>query len=91
MPANPKYLSSSWKRVSKLLAAIFGSFIVTGFLLAAIGKHVSNPLDVTMSMQYSSFLMWVGFMVLAYVIRKVWHVWALYVGLILVSFLIASI
>ena len=73
------------------MAAIFGSFLVTGFLHAAIGRHVSNPLDVTMSTQYTSFLMWVGFMVLAYVIRKAWHVWALYIGLILVSFLIASI
>ncbi|MEM9389150.1 MAG: hypothetical protein AAGA02_01680 [Bacteroidota bacterium] len=90
MPANPKYLSSPWKRFSKVMAAIFGSFFVTGFLHAAIGKHVLNPLDVTMSTQYTSFFMWVAFMVLTYVINKAWHVWVLYIGLALISFLIAS-
>ncbi|MEM9833826.1 MAG: hypothetical protein AAF944_24565 [Bacteroidota bacterium] len=89
MPANPKYLSNPWKRFSKLMAAIFGGLFVTGFLHAAIGKHVADPLDVTMSTQYTLFFVWIGFMVLAYVIKKAWHVWALYVGLSLLFFLIA--
>ncbi|MEM7109720.1 MAG: hypothetical protein AAF519_15955 [Bacteroidota bacterium] len=90
MPVNPKYLSNSWKRFSKVMAAIFGSLFVTGFVHAAIGKHAPNPLDVTMSTQYTSFLMWVFLMVLAYVINKAWHVWVLYIGLTLISFIIAS-
>ena len=71
------------------MAAIFGGFFVTGFLHAALGKHASNPLAVTMSMQYTSFLVWVGFMVLAYIIKRSWHVWALYLGLTVISFFVA--
>ena len=89
MPANKKYLSDSWKRFSKFMAAFFGGALLTGFLHAAVAKHVTDPLDVTMSIQYTSFLVWTGFMVLAYFIKKSWHVWVMYVGLTLIFFLIS--
>ena len=89
MPANKKYLSRPWKRFSKVMGAIFGGLFATAFLHAAIGKHAPNPTAVTMSVQYTSFFVWVGFMVLAYVIKKSWHVWSLYLGLTAIFFLIA--
>ena len=91
MPAKKKYLSRPWKRFSKVMAAIFGGLFATAFLHAAIGKHAPNPTAVTLSVQYTSFFVGVGFMVLAYVINKSWHVWSLYLGLTAIFFLIACL
>lgn len=91
MPAKQKYLSSTWKRVSKVTAAIVGSYILTMLIHVVTAKVVTDETPVIMTTAYSSFLMWVGFMVLAFFIRKAWHVWGIYAllsGICLVIFLV---
>ena len=91
MPAKKKYLSGPWKRVSKITAAILGGYVLTMMIHVVTAKVVVDDTPVIMTTAYSSFLMWAGFMVLAFFIRKAWHVWGIYMllsGICLVIFLV---
>ncbi|MEM8967047.1 MAG: hypothetical protein AAGE93_11565 [Bacteroidota bacterium] len=78
MPAKAKYLSSGWTRFSKVTAAILGSYVVTMLIHIAIAKTAVNDTPVLLTSAYSAFLLWVGFMVLTFFIKKAWYVWAVY-------------
>lgn len=85
MPANQKYLSQSpWLKYGKLSAALFGSFI------AAIAVHLAlaawfDLIIVVGASMFSFFILWVGLMLIAYWIRRVWQVWGLLAVLIVLS------
>ena len=82
MPAKKKYLSSGWKRFSKLLAVIFGTYAATAALHIAVAKNVSDDTPVLLTSTYSSFLLWVGLMVVVYLIRKAWVSWSILLGIV---------
>ncbi|MGD1840435.1 MAG: hypothetical protein ACFB0B_06000 [Thermonemataceae bacterium] len=88
MPAKKKYLSGSWKRFSKVTAAILGGFIATMLLHVAIIKRVPYDAPALMTAAYSSFIVWVGFMILTYFIHKAWQVWCLLGAISLMSALV---
>jgi len=85
MPANKKYLSSSGKRFSKVTAAILGGYIATMLLHIAIAKNLINDTPLLMTTAYSGFLIWIVFMLFAFLIDKAWHVWLLYTSLSCIS------
>lgn len=78
MPAKEKYLSSGWSRFSKVTAAILGGYLVTMLIHIAAAKIPEDDTNLIITTAYSSFLMWVGFMILAFFIKKAWQVWTLY-------------
>ncbi|MEM9858420.1 MAG: hypothetical protein AAF843_13740 [Bacteroidota bacterium] len=82
MPARSKYLSSGWTRLSKVLAMLFGAYAATAALHIALAKNVTNDVPVLLTSTYSSFLCWVGLMVLVFIIKKAWVSWAVLLGLI---------
>lgn len=77
MPANKKYLMTSrWSRASKLIASILGAY------LASISFHLTLTLfldrvAVLGTSIFTSFLLWVGFMLLIYKARKPWIAWCI--------------
>lgn len=85
MPAKQKYLSGAWQRFSKIIAAIPGAYIATMLLHVAVAKNMANDTPIVLTTAYSAFLMWVGFMVLVFFIKKAWHAWALLLGISSVS------
>ncbi|MEM9981922.1 MAG: hypothetical protein AAF734_05460 [Bacteroidota bacterium] len=88
MPANKKHLSGGWKRFSKVTAALLGGFVATMLLHVAVIKRVPNDTPALMTAAYSSFVVWVGFMILTYFIHKAWHVWCLLGAISLLSALV---
>ena len=78
MPAKKKYLSGGWKRFSKVTAAILGSYIVAMSVHVAVIKLAMDDTPWLLTSSYSSFLLWTGLMVLAFFIKKAWHVWGIY-------------
>ncbi|MDN5217294.1 hypothetical protein QQ020_34795 [Fulvivirgaceae bacterium BMA12] len=78
MPAKSQYLSGTWTRVSKVTAAILGSYVVTMLINIALGTLIKNNPSVIMTTAYSTYLLWVFFMVIAFFMRKAWHVWSLF-------------
>ncbi len=91
MPANPKYLTSSgWVRFSRIMSGFVGGFAVT------IGLHLVLTLwvdraTVIITSTYSGFILWAILLMTAFLIRRAWMVWAIYLGLILVFAIILFI
>lgn len=75
MPANPKYLSGSWTRFGKVTAAILGGYLATMSTFMAIGILVEDKGPIVMTTAWLSWLLWVFFMVLAFIAKKPWHIW----------------
>ncbi|MEL6562263.1 MAG: hypothetical protein AAFQ94_29090 [Bacteroidota bacterium] len=85
MPAKKKYLSSGWKRVSKILAVIFGAYAATALLHIAIAKSVIDDTPVLLTSTFTSFICWVGLMVMIYLIKKAWVSWSILLVIISIS------
>jgi len=68
MPAKKKYLAGGWKRLSKVLAIIFGAYFASAFLHIALAKNVLNDTPVLLTSAYTSFLVWTGLMVMVYTV-----------------------
>src|SRR5262245_25416038 len=79
MPANPKHLTRSpWQRFAKISAGILGGYMVSMSIhlaLAAWFDHVT----VIITGAFSGFILWVAFMLLAFLSRNGWRVWLLYI------------
>ncbi len=81
MPANPKYLTSSgWARFSKISAGIIGGFAVSISIHLALASWLDR-VNVLITMTFSGFILWVALMIVAFLIKKAWKVWAIYLGL----------
>lgn len=89
MPANPKYLSSSGQRVLKISAGLLGGYLLSTMLHLAGAAIPGIGMNLTLSGSFSGFLLWVVLMVLAFVARNGWAVWAIYLLLSLVLGFIA--
>ncbi|MEM9721900.1 MAG: hypothetical protein AAGA10_21725 [Bacteroidota bacterium] len=88
MPAKAKYLSNGWVRFSKFMAAFFGAYLATMLSHMAIAKNVPNDTPVLLTSIYSGFIVWVGFMIMVYLIKKAWISWAILLSVCLVSSLL---
>lgn len=78
MPANKKHLTASpWQRLLKVTAAIIGGYWVTNtFLLFLL--HYCNKKDVLVTMKFMSYLIWVALMIIAFLAKNGWKIWAWY-------------
>ncbi|UZR96361.1 hypothetical protein [Chondrinema litorale] len=87
MPANPKYLTTSnWVKASKITAAILGSLIATLSFHLALASWF-NPTLVWGTSVFSLFILWLGFILLTYWVRKAWHIWSILSAISLISVL----
>ncbi|MEL6673059.1 MAG: hypothetical protein AAFR61_12735 [Bacteroidota bacterium] len=85
MPAKAKYLSSGWVQFSKLMAAIFGCYIASTMLHISFAKSVVDDTPVLLTSAYSFFLVWVGLMIMVYMIKRAWISWAILAGITLIG------
>lgn len=85
MPANSKYLTTSpWVKFSKIMAAIPGALIATVCFHLALASWFT-PTIVWGTSVFTLYLLWVGFILLTYGLRKVWHTWLVLVCITLCS------
>lgn len=59
------------------MAILFGAYAATATFHIAIAKNVNDDVPVLLTSTYSSFLLWVGLMVMIYMIRKAWISWGI--------------
>ncbi|MEM1135066.1 MAG: hypothetical protein AAGI07_04455 [Bacteroidota bacterium] len=78
MPAQTKYLSSTPQRIAKITAAIFGGYIVAMAIHIAIGAVLENKAPLLLTSAFSAFFLWVFFMIVSFLMKKAWQVWALF-------------
>ena len=85
MPAKKKYLSSGWQRFSKVMAVILGAYVASAMLHIALAKNVPDDTPILLTSTFTSFICWVGLMIMVYMIKKAWVAWGILFGVIAVS------
>lgn len=81
MPANQKHLTASpWQRFAKISAGILGGYAVAMSFLLALAAWF-NHVNVIITASFLGFILWVVFMLLAFLSRNGWLVWLLYLGI----------
>ncbi|MFZ4862328.1 hypothetical protein ACL9RF_09090 [Sphingobacterium sp. Mn56C] len=83
MPANKKYLSTPFQRFLKITAGFIGGYAVmlSFHILMTFLFHKS---DVIMTAAFTGYILWAVLMVLAFLAKNGWKVWAIYVLLTLI-------
>lgn len=89
MPANPKYLSSPGQRVLKISAGTIGGYLLSGTLHLAMAHIPNIGFNLLITGTFTVFVLWALLMVLAFLSKNGWLVWATYLGLSTVFGLIA--
>ncbi|WP_165748065.1 hypothetical protein [Cellulophaga sp. Z1A5H] len=88
MPANKKYLSSNWQRFAKITAGIIGGYLVSISSNIALA-YVINHTAIIITATFTGFILWVVLMIVAFLAKNGWKIWAIYLLITLVfSFLI---
>lgn len=59
------------------MAIIFGAYAATATLHIAIAKNVANDTPVLLTSTFTSFFVWVGLMIMVYMIRRAWVSWGI--------------
>ncbi len=78
MPANSKYLTTSpWQRFAKISAGILGGYFVAMAIHMAFAAWMKHT-NVIITATYSGFIVWVGFMIVAFYAKNGWKIWGLY-------------
>lgn len=87
MPANKKYLTAApWQRLLKITAAIIGGYLVTNSFLLFLLYYFSKK-EVLVTMKFLSYLIWVVLMVIAFLAKSGWKIWAWYLLISIVFFI----
>ena len=90
MPANRKYLTDSpWQRGAKISAGILGGYIISALLHIALAYWLPNYKLVLITSAYSLYIVWVAIMIVSFMAKNGWRLWALY--LIICIVLVVSI
>ncbi|MGD1891642.1 MAG: hypothetical protein ACFB15_13745 [Cyclobacteriaceae bacterium] len=63
------------------MAVIFGAYAATMTTHIAIAKNVPDDTVVLLTSTYTSFLCWVGLMIMIYLIRRAWVSWAILISI----------
>jgi ABC-type Na+ efflux pump permease subunit len=89
MPANAKYLTTSpWQRFAKISAGILGGYLLSMSIHLALASWVHH-VNVIITMTFTGFIVWVVFMILAFLAKSGWKIWGLYLFLALAFAVIA--
>ena len=84
MPANPKYLSTPGQRILKITAGILGGLILTILIHNTVGILLKEKGWLIITSAYSSFVVWVSLLIIAFLSKNGWIIWGVYVFLICV-------
>jgi hypothetical protein len=83
MPANPKHLTQSkTQRFLKITAAILGGYLVSVSFHLALATWFDRA-TIIITMTFTGFILWVALMVVAFLAKNGWKIWAVYLLLTL--------
>jgi hypothetical protein len=78
MPANKKYLASNGQRALKIIAGVLFGYILSMMVHNFLGAVIPNKAVIVMTTAYSSFFVWVLFMILAFLAKNGWKILVIY-------------
>lgn len=83
MPANPKYLTSSnWQKFAKISAGFIGGYMVAVSFHLALSYWIYT-VNVIITSVFTTFILWSFLMILSFLAKNGWKVWAIYLGITL--------
>lgn len=83
MPANKKYLTKSpWLRLSKILAGVVGGYTVM-FSFHMLLTKIFPQENVIATSFFTGYILWAILLLMAFLVKNVWKVWAAYAALTL--------
>lgn len=87
MPANKKYLTKSpWLRLARILAGIVGGYAVMFSFHMLLTKLFPQE-NVIATSFFTGYILWAVLLLVAFLVRNVWKVWAAYAVLTLLFLL----
>jgi hypothetical protein len=87
MPANKKYLTKSpWLRLARILAGIVGGYAVMFSFHMLLTKLFPQE-NVIATSFFTGYILWAVLLLVAFLVRNVWKVWAAYAILTLLFLL----
>ncbi|MBT1689315.1 hypothetical protein [Dawidia soli] len=87
MPANKKYLTKSpWLRLAKILAGVVGGYTVMFSFHMLLTKLFPQE-NVIATSFFTGYILWAVLLLVAFLARSVWKVWAAYAVLTLLFLL----
>lgn len=83
MPANKKYLTPTFlHRFTRITAGLIGGYAVTVSFFLALSFWL-DKVSVLFTLVFGGFLVWVGLMIVAFIAKSGWRIWAIYIFLTL--------
>ena len=82
MPAKKEYLSTKGQRALKITAGLIGGYFLAVSFQMAIGVLIPYRTEVILTGAFSVFILWVAFMVIAFLARNGWVIWGIYLFII---------
>lgn len=87
MPANKKHLNPNFlHRFTRISAGLIGGYFVTVSFFLAL-SYVLDKVAVLFTLVFGGFLLWVGLLIVAFIAKKGWKIWAIY---LLLTFVFSS-
>jgi len=81
MPANKKHLTKSpWLRLAKILAGVVGGYTVM-FSFHLLLARIFPQENVIATSFFTGYILWAILLLLAFLAKNVWKVWAAYIVL----------
>ncbi|MGY5353722.1 hypothetical protein [Wenyingzhuangia sp. IMCC45467] len=85
MPANKKYFSSPIQRIAKITAGFVGGYLVTETFHMFLMLWM-EPKNIMTTLRFGGFILWCALMIVAFLAKNGWKVWALYLLLSLLFY-----
>ncbi|WBX76848.1 hypothetical protein PG911_00900 [Tenacibaculum ovolyticum] len=79
MPANTKYLTKSpWQQFAKISAGILGGYIISALFHMVLALWLPIHKEIIISSIFTLFILWCVLLIIPYLFKNGWKVWALY-------------
>ena len=80
MPAKKEYLTTGGQRALKITAGLIGGYCLSVAIQMLFSVLVPNRTAVILTGAFSVFMLWVAFMILAFLARNGWVIWGIYLS-----------
>ena len=78
MPAKTEYLTTRGQRALKITAGLIGGYCLSIAIQMVLSVLIPDRVAVILTGAFSVFMLWVAFLVLAFLARNGWIIWGIY-------------
>ena len=83
MPAKKEYLSTGGQRALKITAGLLGGYFLSLTIHLALAAILPYKPEIMLTATFTLFILWVAFMLIAFMSGNGWKIWGIYLLAIL--------